>query len=160
MIRTESNVVKHEKTLFYRRFVDDIMNKRKKNERDVIFEDLNKYHSKINVTIQVNSCKSFDTKIISNKGNYSIEAFRKTSKLPVYWSSRVPKRYQQNAIIGDLHRSNSNFEMEIKVIKPKFRNANYSPKCLNSVIHQFLTPKNPKNNDSFNIPPDFFEEIK
>ena len=84
MIRTESNVVKHEKTLFYRRFVDDIMNKRKKNKRDVIFEDLNKYHPKIILTIQVNSCKLFDTKIISNKGNNSIETIRKMSQLPVY----------------------------------------------------------------------------
>ena len=72
------------KTLFYRRFVDDIMNKRKKNKRDVIFEDLNKYHPKIILTIQVNSCKLFDTKIISNKGNNSIETIRKMSKLPVY----------------------------------------------------------------------------
>ena len=138
MIRTESNVVKHEKTLFYRRFVDDIMNKRKKNKRDVIFEDLNKYHPKIILTIQVNSCKLFDTKIISNKGNNSIETIRKMSKLPVYWSSRVPKWYQWNAVIRDLHRSNwisSNLEMGMKVIKRKFWNASYPPKFLNSVIH-------------------------
>ena len=47
--------------------------------------------------------------------------------------------------------------MEIKVIKCKFRNADYSPKILNSVIQQFFTCK---NNDSFIIPPDLFEESK
>ena len=47
--------------------------------------------------------------------------------------------------------------MEIKVIKRKFRNDDYPPKFLNSVIHQFFAPK---NNDSFIIPPDLFEESK
>ena len=47
--------------------------------------------------------------------------------------------------------------MEIKVIKHKFLNPDYRPKFLNSVMHQFFTPK---NNDSFIIPPDLFEESK
>ena len=47
--------------------------------------------------------------------------------------------------------------MEIKVIKRRFLNADYPPKFLNSVMHQFFTPK---NNDSFIIPPDLFEESK
>ena len=61
-------------------------------------------------------------------------------------------------LIGELHRSkriSSNFEMEIKVTKRIFRNADYPPKVLNSIIHQFFTPK---NNHSFIIPPDLFEE--
>ena len=74
--------------------------------------------------------------------------------------SWVPKRYKCKAVIGDLHRSkrtSSNTEMEVKVIKGKFRNADYPPKLLNSVINQFLTPK---NNDPFIIPLDLFEESK
>ena len=47
--------------------------------------------------------------------------------------------------------------MEIKVIKGKFLNADYPPKFLNSVIHQFFTPK---NNNSFIIPPNLFEDSK
>ena len=47
--------------------------------------------------------------------------------------------------------------MEIKVITRKFLNADYPPELLNSVIHQFFTPK---NNDSFINPPDLFEESK
>ena len=109
----------------------------------------------------MNPCKFLDIKIIINKGNnITTKVFCKTCKLLVHWPSRVPKRYKRNAVIGDLHRSkriSSNFEMEIKVIKRKFRNADYPPKFLNSVIHQFFTPK---NNDSFIIPPDLFEESK
>ena len=120
MTRTENNVAKPEKPLFYRRFVDDIINRRKKNEHDIIFENLNKYHPKINLTIEVNPCKFLDR----------TEVFRKTSKLPVHWSSRVPKRYKRKAVIGDLHRSKriySNFEMAIEVIKRRFLNADYQP---------------------------------
>ena len=62
MSRTENNVVRPEKPLFYRRFVDDTISRRKKNEHDIIFENLNKYHLKINLTIEVNPCKFLDTK--------------------------------------------------------------------------------------------------
>ena len=48
MIKTENNVVELEKPLFYRRFVDNIISRRKKNEHGIIFENLNKYHPKIN----------------------------------------------------------------------------------------------------------------
>ena len=137
--RIENIVVKPEKPLlFYRRFVEDIINSRKKNEHNIIFENLPKYHPKINLTIEVNLCKFLDTKIINNKGNITTEVFRKTSKLPMHWSSSFPKRDKRNAVIRDLHRSKriwSNFEMEIKVITRKFQNADYPPKILNSVMY-------------------------
>ena len=105
MTRTETNVVKSEKPLFYRTFIDDIINTRKKNEHDIIFKNLNMYHPKINLTIEVNPCKFLDTNVINNQGNITTEVFRKTSKLPVHWSSKVPKWYRWNAVLGDLHRS-------------------------------------------------------
>ena len=82
MTRTENNVVEHEKPLFYRRFVDDITNRRKKNKLDTIFDNLNKYHAKISLTIEVTLCKFLDTKIINNKGNITTEVFRKTPNYP------------------------------------------------------------------------------
>ena len=103
---------------------------------------MNKYRSKINVTIEVKVWKFFETKIINNKGN-TTEIFRKTSKLPMHWLSRVPKQYKWNALIWDLHRTkriSSNFEMQINVIKRKFPNTDYPPKFFNSIINQFLTP--------------------
>ena len=94
-------------------------------------KNFNKYHLKINLTIKVNPSKFLDTKIINNKGIIVTEAYCKTSKLTVDWSFSVPKRYKQNAGIGDLLRSkrvSSNFKMEIKVIKRKFKNVYYPPK--------------------------------
>ena len=38
MTRTENDAVRPEKPLFYKRFVDDIINRRKKNEHDINFE--------------------------------------------------------------------------------------------------------------------------
>ena len=102
--------------------------------------------------------KFLDTKYIRNKGNIITKVYSKTSKLHAHWSSIVPKGYKQNAVIGDLHRSKkipSNFAMQIKVIKRKFRNNDYPRKFLNSVINSFLIPQ---NNDLFLIPTDLFEE--
>ena len=82
MTRTENNVVRPEKPLFYRRFVDDIINRRKKNEHDIIFENLNKYHPKINLTIEVNPCKFLDTKIINNKVTSQQKFFVKRPNYP------------------------------------------------------------------------------
>ena len=48
--------------------------------------------------------------------------------------------------------------MEIKVIKSKFGNADYPPKSLNSVIHQFLTPKN--NDGLFEASKPFSYQLK
>ena len=53
MTRIENNVVKVEKPLFHRRFVDNIINRRNKNDRNIIYENLNKYHPKINLTIAI-----------------------------------------------------------------------------------------------------------
>lgn len=49
-------------------------------------------------------------------------ADRKSTKLPITWSSKVPKRYKGSSIIGDLHRSkriSMNFADEVKHIKTK-----------------------------------------
>ena len=108
MTRTENNVVRPEKPLFYRRLVDDIINRRKKNGQDIILDKLNKYQPKINLPIEVNHCKFLDTKIINNKGNITAEALCKTPKLPVHWLSRVPKWYKRNAVIGDIRRLKGN----------------------------------------------------
>ena len=52
---------------------------------------------------------------------------RKSTKLPITWSSEVPKRYHRNAIIGDLHRLkriSMNVADKVKHIKTKFLKAN------------------------------------
>ena len=87
MARTENNIVIPEKSLFYRGFVNAIINRRKKNEHH-IFENLNKYHPKISLTSEVNPCKFLDIKIINNKKNITAAVFQKMFKPPVHWSSK------------------------------------------------------------------------
>ena len=40
---------------------------------------------------------------IKEDGHYDTEAFRKKTKLPIYWSSKAPKRYKSNSLKGGLH---------------------------------------------------------
>ena len=47
MVRMENDIVIPLKPIFYRRFVDDIINRRKKNAPDELFSKLNNYHRNI-----------------------------------------------------------------------------------------------------------------
>ena len=53
MIRTEKDIVTPLKPIFYKRFVDDIYNRRKKDILDNFYEGLN-YHPNIKLTIEIN----------------------------------------------------------------------------------------------------------
>ena len=49
----EKDFVEPAKPEFYRRFVDDSIDKRKKNEPDELFEKFNNYHKKLRFTIEI-----------------------------------------------------------------------------------------------------------
>ena len=57
MIRTEKHIVAPLKTIFYKRFVDDIYTRRKKAIHDKLYERLINYHPKIKLTIEINPNK-------------------------------------------------------------------------------------------------------
>ena len=42
--RGENDAVKPQNPLFYRRFVDNIINRRRKNQHDIVFQNLNSYY--------------------------------------------------------------------------------------------------------------------
>ena len=44
MIRTEKEIVTLLKSIFYKRFVDDVYTRRKKDIHDKLYERLNNYH--------------------------------------------------------------------------------------------------------------------
>ena len=46
-----------------------------KNEHNIIFENLNKYHPKRNSTIKVNPSKFLGIKIINKKGNITTKVY-------------------------------------------------------------------------------------
>ena len=65
---------------------------------------------------------------------------RNERKLPVHWTSKIPRRYKQNAINADLNRAAqiaSTFTEEVPTIKRKFLKVDYPPRFVNSVIKQF-----------------------
>ena len=92
MIKMESDLVIPTKAIFYRRYVDDIYNRRKENIKDSSFEALNSYHKNIKLTIERSPIKSLDTHLHNKDGTYVTKVYRKETKTPAYWSSQIPKR--------------------------------------------------------------------
>ena len=62
--KIEKNVAKPTKLQFYKRFLDDIINKRYKNQPDNLFQALISNHPKVKYTIEVDPDIFLDTKII------------------------------------------------------------------------------------------------
>ena len=83
----------------------------------------------------------------------------KPNKIPVFWSSKVPKRYKRNAINGELHRAkriSSDFEQEVTRIRKKFMDVGFPQRYVDSVIRDFQSP--PTNADDDIIPDWLFDE--
>ena len=166
MTKLENEKVRPVKPLFYRRFVDDVINRRKKNEPDLLFQSINDYHTKLRFTLEVKPEKFLDTKIVSNGGMISTLVYRKENKLTSHWSSQVPKKYKRNAINGDLSRAfkiSSDFAFEVGKIKAKFEKAGYPTRFVDSVANDFMKKKENKSrtydveDEEYIIPPNFFE---
>ena len=64
MVKMENNIVIPHKPIFYNRYVDDIINRRKKHEEDLLLKKLNNFHPKIRLTIEINPPNFLDTEII------------------------------------------------------------------------------------------------
>ena len=121
MVRTEKDIVTPLKPIFYKRFMDDIYNRRKKGIHDNLYERLNNYHPNIKLTVEINPNKFLDTEIIDNKGAIEMKAYRKIRKLPVPWASNIPKRYKRITRTTDLYcakRIASNLDNELVTIGP------------------------------------------
>ena len=137
----ENDVAVPLKPIFYRMFVDDIINRHKKNVPDELFFKLNNYHHNIKLTIERSPTKFLDTQLVNLNGKIEIKLYRKQTKSPFPWSSNIPKRYKRNAIKSDLHRSKriaKDFEKGIVQIKKKFLAANFPSRFITSVCNDFL----------------------
>ena len=127
-LNKEKKIAEPTKPQFYKRFVDDIINKCYKDQPDNIFQALSNSHPKIKYTIDANLVKFLDTKIIQKSGNVTNEIDRKYRKLPVHWIFKIPKRYKRNSITSDLNRAwriSSCLKGEISKIRQKFPNTDY-----------------------------------
>ena len=115
MTKMESEIVFPQKPLFHRRYIDYIYSGKKTFKNDELFERLNNYHPKIKLTIEVSPKKCLGTCLHLNNGIFEFKVYRKTAKQSIHWSSKIPKRYKHNMILGGLPESNcvySNFSEE------------------------------------------------
>ena len=68
------------KLLFYKRFVDYVIYRRKKNTPDSLLTSLNCYHLNINFTVEVNSSKFLDSNIKIFDGKVEISSSLQEAK--------------------------------------------------------------------------------
>ena len=137
MIRMETDVVVPIRPIFYKPYIDDIYNRRQKNTSDVLYDALNNYHPKIKLTIETNPQRFLDTEIIHINGTIETKVHRKKIKLPISWTSNIPKRCKRNSTKTELYRAkriSSNFASEVTVIRNKFESAGYPKRFVNSII--------------------------
>ena len=147
MVKIGDNIVIPHEPIFYKMYVHDIINRRKKHEEDLLFKKLNIYHPKIKLKIQINPPKFLAAEIIILNNEFVTFVHREESKFHVPWESKVPNCYKRNILLGELHRVrkiSSNFQKEVKNIKKIFSKANFPLRFINSVVAQF-------NNDMYKI---------
>ena len=150
LTKLENERVKPMAPSFYKRYVDDIISKRKLGEEDTLLESISNFHTKINFTVEENPTKFLDTTMDNNQGNITTKVYRKPNKSPAHWSSKTPKRYKRNAINSDLSRAyriSSDFQHEKSVILNKFLRAGYPRLFVESTIRQFESKKSFENDD-------------
>ena len=161
LTKLEREIVVPSKPRFYKRYVDDVIVRRKIGVTDNLFLSINKYHPKIKFTIEIQPTKFLDTNInVTVNEKVTTSVHRKANKFPTHWSSKVPKRYKRNAINSDLNRSyriGMHFESEKQIIREKFSNAGFPIRFTDSVITQF---EDKQNDDGLIIPEFLFKEPK
>ena len=164
MAQTEDDIVEKYQPMFYKSYIDDIINRRKKNQVDLLFNDLNNYHPNINLILELNPKRFLDTNLEFENGILITSVHRKETKLPTPWNSEIPKKYKRNVIIGNLHRSkriSTDFAKEKIIIKNKFKKADAPSKFIDSVMKRFeCNERNKDQHDDFIVPPYLFEEPK
>ena len=160
MNRLEKERVMPLKPKFYKRYVDDIITKRKKNtDFDELFQNMNSHYPNIKLTAETNPTRFLDTAFSKNlDGSVTTNVFHKPGKLPTFWNSQIPKRYKRNKIPGDLHpafKIASDFDAEVQTITQKYLEVGYPIGFIKSVINDF---KNSKEEEQLIIPEWLFDQ--
>ena len=107
--------------------------------------------------MEANPKQFLDTSINSIDGEIFTSVYTKKNKLPVFWSSKIPKRYKRNAIKGELHRASkisSSFNAEVDRIRHKFLKVGFPKRFIESVIKDFQG----NTDDELLIPEWLFDE--
>ena len=158
MYKMQLDVVVHAKPIFYKCYVIDTYVQRKRNDVDRLFEELDLYNRNIKLTFEINPERFLDTKLIRENGEITTQVFSKSTKLHVHWNSKIPVRYNSNALTGELNRAKrvaSDFKKELKRIRQKYQNAGFPLKFINETIYNFERGK-----EEMIIPEWLFDERK
>ena len=102
-----------------------LISKKKKDQFDLLFENLNNRHPNIKHIIETMPQKFLDTKIIYKDNQIKTKVNRNQKNLSVHWTSQIPKRYERNVINADLNRATrigSTFTAEIQTSTLKVLN--------------------------------------
>ena len=144
MFKMQLDVVVRAKPIFYKSYVVDTYARRKRNDVDKLFEELNSYNRNIKLTFEINPEKFLDTELIRENGEITTQVFSKSTKLRVHWNSKIPVRYKTNTLTGELNRAKRvapDFNKELKRIRQKYQNAGFPLKFINETIHNFKRGK-------------------
>ena len=89
----------------YKHYIDDTINKWKKNAtNDELFASMNYHHENVKLTIETNPTRFRDTALnVYPNRSVTTKEFQKPGKFPAFWNSQTPKRYKRNNINGDLY---------------------------------------------------------
>ena len=126
-----------------------------------MFSALNSYHPNIKYTVEENPKHFLDSDIFYENDVIKTKVHVKPNKIPVFWTSKVPKRYKRNAINGELHRAkkiSSDFQHEVVRIRKKFMDVGFPKRFVDSVIRDFNAPNVTEDDDI--IPEWLFDERK
>ena len=109
----------------YRHCVDETITRRKKNTtNDELFTNTNSHHKNVKLTVESNPNRLLDTTFnVNPDGFVTTKVFWKSGKFSAFWNPRIPKRYKNNNINGDLHRAfkiASDFDTEVSIITKKY----------------------------------------
>ena len=102
-----------------------LISKKKKDQFDLLFENLNNRHPNIKHIIETMPQKFLDTKIIYKDNQIKTKVNRNQKNLSVHWTSKIPKRYERHVINADLNRATrigSTFTAEIQTSTLKVLN--------------------------------------
>ena len=145
MTKLEKDVVYAESPILYRRFVDDIFNRKKINVEDTLLPKLNSYHHKTKFTVEMKLDKFLDTKMKKSEDGQYETSVNRNRKKPMHWTSKVPKKIKRNIITNDLHRAkkiSSDFAKEKDIITLKYVNAGYPKRFIESIARDFAEKQN------------------
>ena len=115
---------------------------KERNKNQIVFlKKLNCYQLKTKLTIEKNTTKSLDTKIIRHGCELETKVYNNSKKLPVPLFSQTAAEYKCNVLTGELHtvkRTATDFNYGVKCIPKKFETLSGIPLNISTTINMIL----------------------